>query len=99
MDLQTKFLGALIITYFASRITLRLPNPLTGPWGILLAHAIAVGSIALVVTAWRSPTGGFVADQLLVYLSPQVMWCLLDLLREHPVGFQRPSFASRNKAG
>lgn len=98
MDLQTKFLGATILTYFVSRLTLRLPNPLGTPWGILLAHAIALAIIAAFVAAWRNAAGGFAAGQLLVYLSPQIMWCILDLLRKHPVGFKKPTAESWDQA-
>lgn len=98
MDLQTKFLGAMILTYFVSRLTLRLPSPFGKSWGILLAHAIALGIIAAFVVTWRNAAGAFAADQLLVYLSPQVMWCILDLLREHPVGSKKPDIGSGDQA-
>lgn len=98
MDLQSKILGALIFTYFISRLTLRLPMPLGKSWGILAAHAIALGLIAAGVAGLRSPLGVFSAEQLLIYLSPQVLWCLLDLLREHPVGVKGKAAASGNEA-
>ena len=98
MNLQTMILGALIVTYFASRLALRLPISLAKPWGILAAHAIALGTVALGIALWRYPLGAFSAEHLLVYLSPQVLWCLLDLLREHPVGLSRRSARSGDQA-
>ncbi len=97
MDLQTRFLGALIVTYFVSRLALRLPNPLGKPWGILLSHAIALIVIAAVVGILHSAAGAFSFEVLMVYLSPQVLWCLLDLLRDHPVGPRRSSAGSGNE--
>lgn len=97
MDLQTRILGALIVTYFVSRLTLRLPLPLGKPWGILLSHAITLLMIAAGVGILHARAGAFSFEVLMVYLSPQVLWCLLDLLREHPVGPGRAAGASGNK--
>ena len=97
MDSQTRFLGALIVTYFVSRLTLRLPNPLGTPWGILLSHAIALIVIAAGVGILHSAAGAFSFEILMVYFSPQVLWCLLDLLRDHPVGPRRSSAGSANE--
>lgn len=97
MDLQTRILGALIVTYFVSRLTLRLPVSLTQSWGILLCHAIALVVIAAGVSILQSVAGAFSLEHLMVYLSPQVLWCLLDLLREHPVGLSRNGGGSRHK--
>ena len=85
MDLQGRLLSALLITYFVSRLTLRLPNPLRRAWGISLAHLISLGAITAALLAWRGTAQGSAAEQVLVYVSPQVLWWVLDLLREHDV--------------
>ncbi len=97
MDLQTKILGALILTYFTSRLTLRLPIPPKKHWSILLAHAIALAAIVIGIRLLRSDEGSFAATQLLVYISPAVFWCLLDLLREHRIGLKAATRPSRNE--
>ncbi len=81
MGLYTKLVGALIITYFVSRLTLRLPIPLSKATGIAAAHALSLALIAISLMLVKGS-----AESLALYLSPQVLWCLLDLSREHGVG-------------
>lgn len=76
MGLYTKLVGALIVTYFVSRLTLRLPNT-----GIAAAHLLSIVLIAIVLLLLKGS-----AESLALYLSPQVLWCLLDLSREPGVG-------------
>lgn len=89
MDTGEQLLGAVLLTYFVSRLTLRLPLPLGRMAGTVLAHALALLAILGAVFAVRAGAGAFVLDQTLIYLSPQVLWCLLDLLREHRLGWNR----------
>ena len=83
LDLQTKLLGALLITYLVSRLTLRLPTPLSKVWGISLAHAAAFGLTIAGLVALRGTAHAPVGEQMALYVSPQIFWWLLDLLREH----------------
>jgi hypothetical protein len=88
MDLNGKLLGAMLLTYFVSRATLRLPSPLRGAWAVAMAHALGFAAIALLLFLVRGPSQTFSAEQMLVYVSPQVLWWLLDLLRSRRVGFR-----------
>jgi hypothetical protein len=81
MGLYAKLVGALIITYFVSRVTLRLPIPLKKANGIAVAHLLSLALIAISLFVVKGS-----AESLALYLSPQVLWGLLDLLREHEVG-------------
>lgn len=80
MGLYTKLAGALIITYFVSRLTLRLPIPLRQASGIAAAHGLSLTLIAILLVLVKGSV-----ESLVLYLSPQVLWCLRDLSRERGV--------------
>lgn len=85
MDSQGKLFGALIVTYFVSRVVLRLPNPLAKAWGITLAHAVSLALIVLALIVLQGSLAPVSTDRLLIYLAPQVLWWLFDLFREHRI--------------
>jgi len=89
MGLTGKLLSALVLTYFASRISLRLPNPLRKAWGISLAHLVALLVLIVALAVIRGSEGGFPVEGALVLVPPQIFWWLLDLLREHGLGFMK----------
>jgi hypothetical protein len=98
VDLNGKLLGALLLTYFVSRLTMRLPSPLRGTRAVALAHGLAFAAIALLLFVLRGPSHAFDAEQMLVYVSPQVLWWLLDLLRARRVGLKVMAGGSGEKA-
>ena len=89
MSSESQLLDAIILTFFVSRATLRLPNPFRKAAGIAAAHLASLLAILGLVLAVRGPVGIFSPEQMFIYLSPQVLWCLLDLLREHRLGLNR----------
>lgn len=81
MDLLMRIAGAMIFTYFLSRLALRLPNPLKGVLGTVLAHAVSLAAISLLVMAMRSPLDVFRIHQLLIFVIAQGVWLAFDVLR------------------
>lgn len=76
-----RIVGAILLTYFVSRATLRLPLPLPHPYSAIVAHALSFAAIALVIVMLRQPIGAFALTQLAVYVLPQALWLAIDLLR------------------
>jgi len=81
MDLLMRIAGAMIFTYFLSRLALRLPSPLKGVFGTVLAHAISLAAISLLVMAMRSPLDVFRFHQLLIFVVAQAVWLAFDMVR------------------
>lgn len=79
-------LNALVLTYFVSRLTLRLPNPARKAKGIALAHVLSLVAILALLLVVRGSANAFTPDQVLAYVAPQVLWWLYDLVREHGLG-------------
>lgn len=86
MELQGKLLGAMLLAYFVSRVTLRLPIPLGQNWRILSAHGLSLIAIIALIAVVRNPVEPVSGDTLMVCLAPQVFWWLFDLLRKHRPG-------------
>lgn len=87
MNVILRIVGALILTYLISRITLRLPIFAKRTWGLVLAHIVALGAAAAIIAAIRAPAGAFSPLQLIVYAAAQVCWFLFDkLCRNYPRG-------------
>lgn len=86
METGTSLLSALVLTYFVSRLTLRLPNPASKARGIALAHGLSLGIILVLLYLVRGGANAFAPDHLLAYVAPQVLWWLVDLVRQHGLG-------------
>lgn len=83
MSLAIQYLGALIATYFASRVMLAL---LQGwrvrPWlRISTAHLIAWLGIAVCVGYLKAYIGNFSFSAGLLYVLPQLFWLVIDIFR------------------
>lgn len=98
MDTQARLIGAVILTYFVSRATLRIPSPLRKAWGISLAHLVSLAVIVLALRILRGPVEGYSSESLLLYVSAQVLWWLVDLLREHRIATWRIPRSSRHQS-
>lgn len=86
MGTGASLLSALVLTYFISRLTLRLPNPASKARGIALAHAMSLLVILVLLYLVRGAAGAFAPEHLLAYVAPQVLWWLFDLVRQHGLG-------------
>ncbi|MFM5924092.1 MAG: hypothetical protein ACKOPG_07915 [Novosphingobium sp.] len=98
MDTQARLIGAIILTYFVSRAALRVPNPLRKAWGISLVHLILLAVIVLALLILHGSVEGYSSESLLLYVSAQVLWWLVDLLREHPTVTWRIPRSSRRQS-
>lgn len=83
METGTSLVSALVLTYFVSRLTLRLPNPASKARGIALAHGLSLAAILVLLFLVRGSANAFAPDHLLTYIAPQVLWWLLDVIRQH----------------
>ncbi|MBW8785729.1 MAG: hypothetical protein JF593_14015 [Novosphingobium sp.] len=81
MPVLLRIVGAMLATYFVSRATLRLPLPLHGTVGLLVAHVLSLGLCVAVLIALRLPLGAFTVRQILLYLAAQAVWFIVDGLR------------------
>lgn len=80
MPLTLRILGAFLVTFFASRILLRLLAGLVpGEGGILLAHAVSFLGIAVFVGVLKAYFVSFLWDASLIYAIPQIIWLVYDL--------------------
>ena len=70
-----------MLSYFASRITRRLPIWRGRSTGLLAAHAMALGIVVLVVAAIKLPQGQFTPQTLGGLLATQLLWLALDGVR------------------
>ncbi|MDP3906645.1 hypothetical protein [Novosphingobium sp.] len=75
--------GALLLAYFMSRATLRLPNPSRRFRALLRAHALAFALSAAVIAIARFPLGVFSVRQLGILLAAQISWLSIDQLRRN----------------
>lgn len=83
MSLPLQFVGALILTYFTSRIAVRLPLPYQGMRRLWLAHAISfalAGALPIIV---RAPHGHFKLIELAPLLGMQFIWLAIDRIRHN----------------
>lgn len=70
------------LTYFASRLTLRLPwfAPTTN--GLRWAHFAATGLVAVLTVVVKYPAGAFDSRALGLVAVAQLGWFLLDMARD-----------------
>lgn len=73
--------GALFLSYFASRVTRRLPICRGRSTRLLATHAIALAIAALAVAAIKLPQGQFTPQTLGGLLATQLFWLALDGVR------------------
>jgi len=82
MPYALRLLGALVVTYFLSRLTLRFSSALgNGAVRILVAHAVSFAIIALTVGFMRAYFVQFEWRAAVIYIAPQLAWLILDLVR------------------
>ena len=83
MSLATQIFGALVATYFLSRLTLWLLQSWdTRSWlRIGAAHTLSWCGIAIVIGYIKAYAGPFSFTAALVYLGPQIAWATLDIIR------------------
>lgn len=84
--MQATMIGALVLTYLFSRLTLRLPNPLKKAKGIAFAHGLSFVAIMLLLIAIRGSANAFGVEQLFSCFAFQTFWWLFDLVRQHGLG-------------
>lgn len=75
-------IGALLLTYFASRITRRLPIGQGRTATLLYAHGLALASAVLTVAAFRLPLEQFTFQTLVGLFAAQLFWLVLDGTRK-----------------
>lgn len=83
MYIILRIAGALLLAYFASRLTLRLPNPSRRFLALIRAHFVAFVLSSVVIMLARVPLGVFSVRQLLILLAAQVTWLSVDQLRRN----------------
>ena len=82
MDPVVRLIGALLLTYFASRITRRLAIGRRHSPRLLLVHGLAFGGVVLVVAIIKLPQGQFTMQTLGELLAAQLFWLVLDGARK-----------------
>lgn len=75
--------GALLLAYFISRVTLRLPNRWRRFQGLFYAHFLAWLICCLVIIAARLPLGVFSLRQTVILSAAQIVWLSVDQLRRN----------------
>lgn len=83
MYIILRVIGALLLAYFASRITLRLPNNSRRMRALIRAHALAFGVSAGLIAIARLPLEVFSVRQLGILLAAQITWLSVDQLRRN----------------
>ncbi len=93
-----KLIGALILTYLVSRLTLRLHLSERRLNALVLAHALALALLALLLMALRVPQAVFRLGQLAPYAPAQFLWLCLDGVRRvRPRGVLIPDQGINNQ--
>lgn len=75
--------GALLLAYFISRVTLRLPNRWRRFQGLFYSHFLAWLICCLVIIAARLPLGVFSLRQTVILAAAQIVWLSVDQLRRN----------------
>jgi len=77
------FIGALIPTYWLSRLLLRVPVALPGPpiARLVTVHAVSAIILGLWIGSLMMGFGGFLPGKASVVVMPQLIWLAMDLLR------------------
>lgn len=78
-----QIVGAILLTYFFSRLTNALP--LRG--GLLAkvggSHALSLLGIGLILVLLRGSLGAFEPRQLVIFPAPQFFWMCFDLVNQY----------------
>lgn len=83
MPIIMRIAGALLLAYFISRLTLRMPNRWRRFQGLFYAHFLAWLICCLIVMAARVPLGIFSLRQTGILLAAQIVWLSIDQLRRN----------------
>lgn len=92
MYIILRIVGALLLAYFVSRITLRFPYQSRRFRALMQAHGLAFVLCTVVVVAARMPLGVFSVRQLGVLLAAQITWLSVDQLRRNYPENRRETF-------
>ena len=84
-----RFIGALLLTYFVSRLLRRLGLRPPSVAKLTAAHVLSLAILALVVIALRAPADAYHFGQLWVYIIAQLIWLMVDYYRAQ-VAFWKP---------
>jgi hypothetical protein len=82
MEPVVRLIGALLLTYFASRITRRLPISHGHSPRLLPIHGLALCGAVLVVAMIKLPQGQFTLKTLGGLLAAQLFWLVFDGARK-----------------
>ena len=75
----TSWISAVILAYWLSRLTLRLPLPLRSVPRVVIAHLVS-GLVLFLFVGWvKSYFTLFAEDQAMVVLFAQPLWLAIDL--------------------
>ena len=74
-------LSALVLTYVVSRVTLVLLKGMTEPLRLVTAHLASLVVLATIVGLTKAYFVSFAFDKTLVLVPPQLLWCLVDIMR------------------
>lgn len=77
-----RLIGALLLTYFVSRVTRRLSIRQGRSPRLLIAHSLSFGAVVLIVAAIKLPEGQFTAQTLGGLLASQLFWLVVDGTRK-----------------
>lgn len=83
MPIIMRIVGALLLAYFISRLTLRLPNPSRRFKGLMYAHFLAWLGCCVIILLARLPLGVFAVRQTMILLAAQIFWLSVDQLRRN----------------
>jgi len=87
-----RVIGALVLTYFLSRVLRRFGLRPPSVARLVAAHVLSFTLLALLALVLRVPSDTFRPSQLWVYFLAQAAWLLLDLYRAQ-VAFWKPPVA------
>jgi hypothetical protein len=90
MNMLVRLIGALLLTYFVSRVTRRLPIGRGRSSGLLYQHGLAFGIVVLAVAVIKHPHGQFTLQTLGGLLAAQLFWLTLDGTRKQLGSDQKP---------
>lgn len=82
MDPLIRLIGALLLTYFASRVTRRLPIRQGRLPSVLVAHIISLGVVVVVVAVIKLPMEQLTLQTLGGLMAAQMFWLVLDGVRK-----------------
>ena len=74
------FVGAMIATYFLSRLLLRIV-PLAGPGRLVAAHLVSLAALALLIGLVKAYYTSFAIGETIVFIGPQLIWLVIDVVR------------------